>query len=129
MPVDLWSYRASVVRIVDGDTVDVDVDLGFHVYVRVRLRLAWIDAAELRGPERALGQLASGHLRELIEQFAVGRDEQNRPVIYVRTQKDRRGKYGRWLATLFGVNQHRDLIDLNLKMYADGYARLWEEGE
>ena len=28
----MWTYRAKVIRVVDGDTVDVDIDLGFGIW-------------------------------------------------------------------------------------------------
>lgn len=43
----LYSYRASVVRVVDGDTVEFDIDLGFHLSMRAKMRLAKIDAPEM----------------------------------------------------------------------------------
>ncbi len=127
MTVRLYNYRASVLRVVDGDTVDVLVDQGFHSFRRLRLRLQWIDAPEKRGEQKSRGTAAAEHLEELIEQYAVTRDACGRPVIYVTTEKDRQGKYGRWLATLYGVNQRGDLIDLNVRMHADGFADWWDE--
>ena len=42
-----YLYRAVVVRVVDGDTIDVDIDLGFYVWIRKqRIRLIGIDAPE-----------------------------------------------------------------------------------
>ena len=43
----LYSYRASVVRVVDGDTVEFDIDLGFHLSMRAKMRLVKIDAPEM----------------------------------------------------------------------------------
>lgn len=42
----MWTYRAQLVRVVDGDTVDVLVDLGFGVQITQRVRVAGVDAAE-----------------------------------------------------------------------------------
>lgn len=90
-----YRYRAALVRVVDGDTVDLDVDLGFHVRVRERFRLYGINAPEVRTrdlEEKARGKAASDRLREILE----GADE-----IVVETFKDRQGKFGRWLARLY----------------------------
>ena len=36
----MYEYKATIVRVVDGDTVDVDIDLGFDVWLRSqRIRL------------------------------------------------------------------------------------------
>ncbi len=41
----LFRYRAKVVKVVDGDTIDVDIDLGFYTIIRdQRIRLKGIDA-------------------------------------------------------------------------------------
>ena len=77
---------------VDADTVDVDIDLGLFVHVHERLRLHKIDAWEVRGPERARGLEAKAALESM---FLAN------PQILVRTIKDRKGKYGRFLADLY----------------------------
>lgn len=43
----MYEYKCKVLRVVDGDTVDVDIDLGFGVWLQEeRIRLAGIDAPE-----------------------------------------------------------------------------------
>ena len=43
----MYEYRASILRVVDGDTVDVDIDLGFGVWLRnERVRIMGIDTPE-----------------------------------------------------------------------------------
>ena len=38
----MYEYRCKVVKIVDGDTVDVDIDLGFGVWLKKeRIRMNW----------------------------------------------------------------------------------------
>lgn len=45
-----YLYRAVVVRVVDGDTINVDIDLGFYVWIKKqRIRLFGIDTPEVRG--------------------------------------------------------------------------------
>lgn len=45
-PVPAYVYNATVLRWVDGDTVDLDIDLGFHVHTNSRCRLLGIDTPE-----------------------------------------------------------------------------------
>ena len=46
---DPYIYVCEIVRVVDGDTVDVNVDLGWSISVRKqRIRLYVIDAPESR---------------------------------------------------------------------------------
>ena len=45
----MYEYKCKVVKVVDGDTVDVDIDLGFGVWLRKqRVRLVGIDTPESR---------------------------------------------------------------------------------
>lgn len=112
----MYEYRAKVTHVVDGDTVDVAIDLGLDVWTHQRLRLYGINSAELRGAERTDGQAAKHHLESLLEQYAP---------ITVSTIKDTRGKYGRYLAVLWGVTPG-GLIDLNRRMIDDGHAQPYE---
>ncbi|GAG20500.1 unnamed protein product, partial [marine sediment metagenome] len=45
----MYTYRAKLDRVVDGDTVDLFVDLGFNICIKDRFRLLGIDTPELRG--------------------------------------------------------------------------------
>lgn len=105
----MYEYRAEILRVVDGDTVNARVDLGFDVRFDMKLRLLGINAPELN---TEAGKSARTHLSGLIIQaLTIG-------PIHIRTVKDRQEKYGRYLATLLAA----DDTDLNAKMVADGYA-------
>lgn len=88
-----YTYRATVVRVYDGDTITVDIDLGFGVILSSQvIRLLGVNTPEVRGPERPEGLRVRDEVRELIP---IGSE------IVIRTSKDRKGKYGRWLAEVF----------------------------
>jgi micrococcal nuclease len=57
-------YQAKVVRVVDGDTVDLAIDLGLGISIRERARFLDYDAPEMREP---LGPVAKAFLVDLIE--------------------------------------------------------------
>ena len=124
----MWTYRAKVVKVVDGDTVDVEIDLGFRVYHKVRLRLAGLNAPEVRGAEREAGLLSKYWLKAAL-------DQSNGESLYVQTKKT--GKYGRWIATLYvsprvtyneqvelllGIDE--PLVNVNKLMIDRGYAEV-----
>jgi len=81
--INPYYYRCEVVKIVDGDTMDVDIDLGFKVTLRKqRLRLAGIDTPESRTrnkAEKILGLAAKERLKALcgsevyIQSLGVGK--------------------------------------------------------
>ncbi len=107
---DLYTYRAVVTSVYDGDTVTADVDLGFRVWIRSeKLRLARIDAPEVRGPERPLGLISRDWLREKL----LGKE------VIIKTFKDKRGKYGRYLVDIFlqGRNINDWLVEEGLAEY------------
>jgi micrococcal nuclease len=95
----MYEYNAKVVRVVDGDTVDVDIDLGFGiVYANQRIRLYGIDTPEsrTRDPiEKQFGKLAGKFLEEILGERCV-----------LRTRLDSKGKYGRILGE-FVVYDHK----------------------
>ena len=120
MTRDQYIRRAKIVRLVDGDTVDVDIDLGMAITTRQRLRLYGINTPEVRGPEKVAGHAATQHLADLLVQFRHEGDGEW--DIIVKTYRDKKGKYGRYLADLIGEDGDGDPINLNMKMVADGHA-------
>ena len=114
-----YTYKATVVSVYDGDTMTVDIDLGFRVQMRMVLRLYGINTPEVRGPERESG-LASRDWVRL--QCPPGKE------IVVESYKDKQGKYGRYLATIWlpshddlgtPVNMNDRLVDLGLAVEAN----------
>ena len=118
MTRDDYIRRAKIVRLVDGDTVDVDIDLGMAITTRQRLRLFGINTPEVRGPEKVAGHAAPQHLADLLVRY---RHEGEWDIV-VQTRKDKRGKYGRYLADLVGEDGDGNPVNLNMKMVADGHA-------
>ena len=91
---EMFIYNATILRVVDGDTVDVMVDLGFSIHKKIRVRLYGIDAPESRTrdlAEKKLGLAAKARFKEIL-------DEQDNQVIL---KSYGLGKYGRCLGELF----------------------------
>lgn len=108
----MYEYKARVISIYDGDTMRVDIDLGFGVWMKNQsIRWLKIDAWELRGEEYEKGILARDRVRELILDKEV----------ILKTYKDEKGKYGRWLAEVY-------LPDVELKWENSINKQLITEG-
>lgn len=91
----MYEYNAICTSVYDGDTITVEIDLGFHASMKkMKLRLFGIDAPEMRGPEKVDGKVTRDWLREQI----LGKK------IRVHTLKDKTGKYGRWLANIYPID-------------------------
>lgn len=87
-----YQYRATVVSIYDADTIRADIDLGFNTWRRnEQLRLFGIDAPEMKGDDKEAGTISRDALRGRIL---------NKEVT-ICTIKDRREKYGRYLAKIY----------------------------
>lgn len=108
-----FTYAGTVLRVVDGDSLDVDLDLGCTVHVRVPLRLEHINAPERRTPP---GSAATAYLRELLP---AGRA--------VTVQTRRTEKYGRRLAVVH--LDDGDPASVNDRLIRDGHAIPYEGGK
>jgi len=109
---NLYHYRGIVTKVYDGDTITVDVDLGFHVSLKgEKFRLYRINTPEVRGPEKDQGIISRDWLRDRIL---------DKEVMLV-TVKDKKGKYGRWLADVWidDVNVNDELVSNGLAEYKD----------
>lgn len=105
----MYEYRATVIRTIDGDTLELKVDLGFQISIVMHVRLYGINAPELNHPG---GQEAKAFVTKWVLDNA---DSTGR--VLIRTYKNASGaerteKYGRWLADVTGLGGHFLSIDL-----------------
>ena len=119
----IYIYKASLIRVVDGDTVELMVDQGFSNFTKQTMRLYGIDAPELRTKE---GKAAKAWLEDALMPLEA---------IYVQTlqhkTKAKRDKYGRFLAVLYSelptlIPIMREPIhpaSINAKMITEGHAK------
>jgi micrococcal nuclease len=112
----LYTYRAVVDRVVDGDTVDCTIDLGFDIHIKQRVRLYGIDAPETRTKdleEKKQGTKSKRWLQEQVEGKAV----------MLESEKFNRGKYGRVIGTIhIGSEEPPSIVNINKLMLELGLA-------
>lgn len=106
----IYEYRASLVRVVDGDTVFLDVDLGFRVHATLDFRLLGLDTPEVVGATKTAGLASKSELERLL---ALG------TLRVVSTKSD---KYGRWLATIFVRLPDGSELNVNDALLTGGFA-------
>lgn len=103
-----YVYKAKVINVVDGDTIDVVIDVGFKLTTTLRLRLLGVDTAELTSKdavERAKAQEAKLYvIQELL----------NKDVI-IQTEKS--DSFGRYLAKVMIADR-----DFNDELLQKGLA-------
>jgi len=120
-----YNFRVTeIVKVLDGDTIDVLIDLGFDLYKKERVRIAGVDTPEKRTrdkEEKALGIDATNWLKEKLDTTIAGDDE-----LTIRTELvGGVGKYGRLLGWLYIGDS---ILSLNEQMITEGYAWPYDGG-
>lgn len=124
----LYTFKAKVLRAVDGDTLVIFIDRGFDDWSKKTLRFARIDAPEKRGESRVAGLAATQFVEEAlvdhglvagktIEEVLTGAE-----YIILKTVKNA-DSFGRYLAEVF-----IDGINLGDMMLEAGHAVMYERG-
>ena len=114
----MYEYRCKILRVVDGDTVDVDIDMGFGIWLhKERVRLYGMDTPESRTKdleEKKYGLLA----KEQIKSFMPIGSMQT-----LVTVKDKIGKFGRILGKFLIYDKKTDnQMTINDWMIREHYA-------
>lgn len=110
----MYEYSAEVLRVVDGDTVDMLIDCGFSTFRKERVRLHGINAPESRTrdkEEKKRGLAAKARLQELIKNTSQ--------KIIIKTELDKKGKYGRVLGVLWDEKKKKNF---NKMLITEGHA-------
>jgi len=114
---EMEKYKAKLIRIVDGDTIDAEIDVGFDVFVRKRIRLWGINAPETRSRDKDEVKAGKDTYRRLAAILALSNGE-----FELITHGD--GKYGRCLGEIF-VKEHTESV--NQVLINEGLAKIYEE--
>ena len=110
-----YIYRhVDIIRVVDGDTVDLEIDLGNHTRWRTRFRLMGIDTPERGKPGY---REATIHLIDLLGNV----------IDHVETHKP--DKYGRWLIDIYIPTNQGGTLHVNKLMALDGHAKEYFGGK
>ncbi len=115
-------YKAKVLRVVDGDTIDALVDVGFNIHHKIRIRLYGVNTPETRTKdleEKSAGLAAKAYAVD----WCMGGGD----VIYVQTFKDKSGKFGRVLADIYS-DENRTAC-LNEDLIDGGFAQEYHGGK
>jgi micrococcal nuclease len=124
-------YGATVIDVIDGDTIDLMIDLGFNIHHKIRVRLYGVNTPESRTKdlkEKEMGLKAKSFTKDWLT---------NNKWVFVNTIPDKNDKYGRILARIYSSDQVEDpkTACLNVDIVQAGFAReyfgigdkTWEE--
>ena len=119
----LYIYKAYVTDVYDGDTITCIIDCGFNLWIqKTKIRLYGINTPELRGEDRDIGIFVRDELRKKILN----------KHIFLKTIKDKKGKYGRFLGKIYIKNtdeNNKESIDylcINDWLLENNYAVVYE---
>ena len=118
--ISKYEYKATLVRVVDGDTCDALIDLGFNTWVKKRIRFMGVDTWESRTrnlEEKKKGLAAKEYVKDLLENSDEGK---------FLLKSHGVGKYGRVLGELF-VKGHESSVNELLK--ENGHAYEYDGGK
>lgn len=115
----MWTYQAHVLKVIDGDTIDVQIDLGFSIWFKTRMRMLGVDTAE---KITAYGKVTKSILVTALEGKMV------------RVEVSKPDKYGRYLCRVWlnsdeSVNDQMIRKGLAKSYMGDSKAGLWTEQE
>ena len=111
----MYEYKAKLLRVIDGDTIDCVIDLGFNVRLKERVRLKGIDTPEVRTKdldEKAKGLAAKNRVIEIFR----GAGE------FTIVTEIHKGKYGRILGTIMLPDRK---VSLNQMLLDEGHAEVY----
>ena len=113
----MYEYKCKILRVVDGDTVDVDIDLGFGVWLRnERVRIMGIDTPESRTSdkvEKLFGLAAKNRVKKMLEKNVVLK------TFAAKDGEDMKGKFGRILGDFYIESEGKLLTEV---MIEEGHA-------
>lgn len=112
-------YEAKVLDIHDGDTISVEIDLGFQLGFKDKIRFYGVNAPELKVRNEAKKLVANPlglETLEVVKSFIKVGD-----TIILETIKDKKEKYGRYLANVY-VTKGKEQINLNAYLLKNGFV-------
>ena len=125
MEMQKYNYRAKLVRVVDGDTIDALIDVGFDIWFKKRIRFKGIDTWESRTrdlEEKKKGLAAKARTKELLEKVSAKSG-------YFIIKSYGTGKYGRVLADVYIHDDDYNHIWVNKTLIKEGHAYKYEGGK
>lgn len=119
----MYTYNARVIKVIDGDTIDLEIDLGFHVKITKRARLSGIDTFEKHSRlvfERELAAKATALLTNILE----------KKIVKIKTLIDKEDKYGRILVEVYANDfDFENHNSVNIMLIQEGLALPYDGGK
>jgi endonuclease YncB( thermonuclease family) len=121
----MYNYKISLLRVIDGDTIDAEIDLGFDIKVKKRIRFLGINTPESRTrdlEEKARGLAAKDRVKQLLD----GCDN-------IQLKSHGVGKFGRCLGEIMldkvDGSEKLTLVSLNELLISENHAVEYHGGK
>lgn len=108
-----YIYQASLIKVIDGDTVDMLIDQGMGIFNKQRVRLYGINAYELNSPDEVDRTWAA-----MGREFLINNLPTDANGLIIETIKDKGDKYGRLLAKIYVDGRY-----INQALIEEGLAK------
>lgn len=112
-----YTYKAKIINVVDGDTVDAQVDVGFRIVMTQRLRLNLINAGELHSKDLE-ARASAVKAKDFVKEAILGKD-----VIVTTYKAD---SFGRYLSDVYYSKEDQQ-VQLNNEMLSLGLCVLYQK--
>ena len=121
-----YLYNAKLIKVIDGDTIDLLIDLGFSTLTKKRIRLLYINTYELHSKNKKYKELAYKGKDYTINWF---KKYNNQCIIQTikessKNNDDKKGRYGRYLGIIYSPDLESCL---NLDLLNNNLARVYDK--
>ena len=116
----MYQYNAIIQKVVDGDTIEINIDLGLSAWVHnEKIRLYGVDTPEVYGIKKGSAEWERGNMAsEFVKKYLKEND-----AVIIETIKDKREKYGRYLALIYIKIDHEIIAGLaGIRSIGDFYC-------
>lgn len=110
----MYTYKAKLIKVIEGDTIDASVDLGFDINIRLRIKMYGIITPDPRSKDLNEQEKAINVKSKLLE--LIGND------FIVETIHNKRGKYGRTMGIVY-IKHEGELVNVNQLLISQGLAQ------
>jgi len=113
-----YTYRAKLLRTIDGDTVDLEIDVGFHLKATVRCRLYGVDTPELADKDPRI------HVCALIAKDFTAKTLDGQALLAKTLKTD---SFGRWLVLIWFNDRVGKQVFFNSMLTTQGFAKVYRD--
>lgn len=121
MNKETWTFSVNrIIKVVDGDTIDVEVDLGFKLYHRIRIRLDGVNTPETYGVSYNSDEYLEGMKAK---DFVNNELDNAYDISIVSIKKNKKGKFGRYIMQLqYRKHNYDEIFDLAQQLLKNNLA-------